>query len=87
MDPTNEEIKQDIEQEKEKIRLFKALLALSYESKKVKVENGRYETLVISEPDNGNVLYHAFGILSICETLNLCAFVTVRDGIPVIIIS
>ena len=82
------DLKEQNELQERKIRLFEELLTLQYENGKVKIEKGRWDTLVVSEPDQTDVLYHAFGIMTLCEIVGLTAMVAKNAaGNPVIVIS
>ena len=84
---TNNEIKSEVEASQRKIRLFKEILAASYEADKVVVtEDPEDGDLTITEPDQSNCMYHAFAILQMAELLELSALVRIgNEGLEIII--
>jgi hypothetical protein len=58
-----------------KFDLFRELLALSYEADKVIVDQDD-QGLIVTEPDHGDVLYHAKTIMKIADTCQLSSYVT-----------
>ena len=70
----------------DRIALFQTILKNSpYELSKVKVVK-EGEHLIVTEPENTDILYQARMMLDWADMIGLTAYIALREGLPVIVI-